>query len=224
MTLWTPCSPRGLGASLQWTPGKATVRHKLSLLLPWSQGRMGRYINISVCSHDALHDPQYITRRNDWVQVQLHIMLQLQNLSRSYSSDLLKQRTYTKKQRRKTNAKLCFSWSWGRPLHLKTQWSTFIFHRLDSVETRLNPIHIEIASSNRFKSLLLYHEISVEWPPRPAEVREMANVGKNWIYTFIKRRDELKTRFARRHNHPRTKFKDPKLQREWFERVLITIM
>ena len=44
-------------------------------------------------------------------------------------------------------------------------------------------------------------------PPRPAHVREMANilllkrgfsdtpttVGENWVYTFIKRREELKT-------------------------------
>ncbi|OOO08734.1 Isopropylmalate dehydrogenase-like domain [Aspergillus oryzae] len=75
-------------------------------------------------------------------------------------------------------------------------------------------------------------------PPRPAHVREMANilllkrgfsdtpttVGENWVYTFIKRREELKTQFSRRYNYQRAKCEDPKLLREWFERVQITIM
>jgi hypothetical protein len=50
--------------------------------------------------------------------------------------------------------------------------------------------------------------------PRPSHVQDMANIllsnrgssniqpiGKNWVYNFIKRHDELKTRFSRKYNH-----------------------
>ena len=73
--------------------------------------------------------------------------------------------------------------------------------------------------------------------PRPAHIQEMANIllskrgstniqtiGVNWAYKFTKRRDELKTRFSRRYNHQRAKCEDPKIIKEWFDRVQITIM
>lgn len=73
--------------------------------------------------------------------------------------------------------------------------------------------------------------------PRPAHVQEMANilltqrgitpvqtVGEKWVYNFIKRRDELKTRFSRRYNYQRAKCEDPKIIQDWFNRIQITIM
>jgi len=68
--------------------------------------------------------------------------------------------------------------------------------------------------------------------PRPATVGDMANillaargnnpsptVGKNWPSNFIKRRDELRTRFSRRYNYQRALNEDPKSLREWFATV-----
>lgn len=73
--------------------------------------------------------------------------------------------------------------------------------------------------------------------PRPSHVQEMANillaqrgltptqtVGEKWVYNFIKRHDQIKTRFSRRYNHQRAKCEDPKIIQEWFNRVQITIM
>ena len=73
--------------------------------------------------------------------------------------------------------------------------------------------------------------------PRPAHVQDMANillskrgttntqtVGVNWVYNFVKRRDELKSRYSRRYNHQRAKCEDPKTIKEWFDHVQITIM
>ena len=52
--------------------------------------------------------------------------------------------------------------------------------------------------------------------PRPSTIREMANillttrgespsptVGVNWVSTFVKRRDELKSRYSRRYDYQR---------------------
>jgi hypothetical protein len=68
--------------------------------------------------------------------------------------------------------------------------------------------------------------------PRPAAVREMANillaargshpsptVSKNWPSTFINRREEIRLRFSRRYDYQRTLNKDPKSIREWFTTV-----
>ena len=65
--------------------------------------------------------------------------------------------------------------------------------------------------------------------PRPATVREMANillaargttppptVGVNWVSNFVKRRDELRTRFSRRYDYQRALNEDPKAIKEWF--------
>jgi hypothetical protein len=74
-------------------------------------------------------------------------------------------------------------------------------------------------------------------PPRPSHIQEMADillaargtrpiqtVGINWASKFIRRRDELKTRYIRRYDYRRAKCEDPKIIREWFNRVQITIM
>jgi hypothetical protein len=68
--------------------------------------------------------------------------------------------------------------------------------------------------------------------PRPATVREMANillaardshpsstVGKNWSSTFINRREELRSRFSKRYDYRRALNEDPKSLREWFATV-----
>jgi hypothetical protein len=36
-------------------------------------------------------------------------------------------------------------------------------------------------------------------------------VSEKWVYNFIKRHDELKTRFSRRYNYDRAKCEDPEV-------------
>ena len=73
--------------------------------------------------------------------------------------------------------------------------------------------------------------------PRPSHVQDMANillsqngsvntqpVGKNWVSSFIKRHNEIKTTYSRRYHYQRAKCEDPKIIREWFDLVQITIM
>lgn len=48
-------------------------------------------------------------------------------------------------------------------------------------------------------------------------------VGKNWVSNFVKRHQDLTTRFSRRYNYERAKNKDLKIIREWFDCVLRTI-
>jgi hypothetical protein len=65
--------------------------------------------------------------------------------------------------------------------------------------------------------------------PRHTTVREMANillaargttplltVGVNWVSNFVKRRDELRTRFSKRYDYQRALNEDPKAIKEWF--------
>jgi hypothetical protein len=72
--------------------------------------------------------------------------------------------------------------------------------------------------------------------PRRATVREIADillvargitppptVGINWVSNFIKRRDELRTRFSRRYDYQRALNEDPKVIKEWFLMVQRTI-
>jgi len=49
-------------------------------------------------------------------------------------------------------------------------------------------------------------------------------VGKNWVSSFIKRHDEIKTSYSRRYNYQRAKCEDPKIIKEWFNLVQIIIM
>ena len=73
-------------------------------------------------------------------------------------------------------------------------------------------------------------------PFRPNTVQYMANVllanrgskppltvGRNWVTTFIKRHDILKTRFARKYDYKRALCEDVNTIRGWFERVRQTI-
>ncbi|RJE17622.1 Pogo transposable element [Aspergillus sclerotialis] len=95
--------------------------------------------------------------------------------------------------------------------------------------------------ANSHKLTQLEEDSLVEWifsidsrgaAPRPATIREIANillaargsnppltVGVNWALSFIKRRDELRTRFSRRYNYQRALNEDPKSLREWFTTV-----
>jgi hypothetical protein len=74
-------------------------------------------------------------------------------------------------------------------------------------------------------------------PPTPSDAREMANillagrgtapiqsVGVNWVTKFIQRRPEVKSCFSRRYDYRRAKCENPKVIKEWFDRVQITIM
>ena len=92
-----------------------------------------------------------------------------------------------------------------------------------------------------YKLTKLEEDSLVEWilsldsrgaAPRPSTVREMANillaargetpsstVGVNWVSAFVKRRDELRSRFSRRYDYQRALNEDPKSLRAWFTTV-----
>lgn len=70
--------------------------------------------------------------------------------------------------------------------------------------------------------------------PSPAAVRTMASLlasqhgrpvtaGKNWVYAFVNRHDELKSKFNRKYDYQRALCEDPELIRAWFRRVQSTI-
>jgi hypothetical protein len=46
-------------------------------------------------------------------------------------------------------------------------------------------------------------------PPKP--------LGKNWVTSFIKRHDTIKSRFARKYNYQRALCEDPKAINQWFK-------
>jgi hypothetical protein len=68
------------------------------------------------------------------------------------------------------------------------------------------------------------------FPPRIGSVEDMANsllatrranpVGKQWIYRFIQRRPELKTRFSRSYDFQRALCEDPDAINAWFRLVV----
>ena len=101
---------------------------------------------------------------------------------------------------------------------------------------------IEPRRANNHKLTILEEKSLQQWilsvdqcgaRPRPAMVQEMANIllakrshqtiGKNWVHNFIKRHDDLKTRFSQSYNYKRAKFKDPKVIHGWFDCVRHTI-
>jgi hypothetical protein len=71
------------------------------------------------------------------------------------------------------------------------------------------------------------------FPPRLRGVEDMANrlladrdappIGKRWAFNFVKRHQELKTRFFRRYDYQRAKYEDPTVIRDWFRLVENTI-
>ncbi len=67
---------------------------------------------------------------------------------------------------------------------------------------------------------------------RHVHVQEMANlflqsdtttisepIGINWVTNFIKRRDEVKSAFARKYNYSRAQCEDPKVIKAWFKQL-----
>ena len=74
---------------------------------------------------------------------------------------------------------------------------------------------------------------SRSFPPRLSGVQDMANrlladrdappVGPRWASNFVKRHEELTTRFTRRYDYKRALCEDPKLIRPWFELVRNTV-
>ena len=48
-------------------------------------------------------------------------------------------------------------------------------------------------------------------------------IGQHWVYRFIKRYPELKTRYNRKYDYQRAKCEDPKVIRAWFLLVRNTI-
>src|SRR5450432_3835371 len=73
--------------------------------------------------------------------------------------------------------------------------------------------------------------------PRPESVRQMANlllekrsnsspnsqVGRNWVYNFVRRHQALQTRYNRKYDYQRAKCEDPQVIRDWFRLVENTI-
>jgi hypothetical protein len=57
-------------------------------------------------------------------------------------------------------------------------------------------------------NILLHEEDSTAQP-----------IGKNWVSSFIKRHDEVKSRFARRYNYSRAKCEDPRTIKAWFKQL-----
>lgn len=56
-----------------------------------------------------------------------------------------------------------------------------------------------------------------------ASILSQKPVGVNWVNRFIKRHDEIKTRYSRRYDHQRAVCEDPKIIQEWFNLVHNTI-
>jgi hypothetical protein len=67
------------------------------------------------------------------------------------------------------------------------------------------------------------------FPPRLSGVEDMANqllrvrnappVGQLWAHRFVRRKEELRTRYTRRYDYQRAKCEDPKVIGEWFALV-----
>ena len=95
---------------------------------------------------------------------------------------------------------------------------------------------------NRLKLTQLDEDLLTKWilsmddrgvPPRPPMVRRMADillsatgtdtVGKNWVGNYIQRTPDVQTRFSRRYSYARALQEDPRILREWFQRVQDTI-
>ena len=70
-------------------------------------------------------------------------------------------------------------------------------------------------------------------PPRVATVRQMAGllaaqyarpavlqpIGEKWVYNFIKRHNDLQSKYNRKYDYQRAKCEDPILIWGWFKRV-----
>jgi len=70
-------------------------------------------------------------------------------------------------------------------------------------------------------------------PPRIETIQQMASIlaaqragsatiqpiGKNWVSTFLKRHNDLQSKYNRKYDYQRAKCEDPVLIRAWFKRV-----
>jgi hypothetical protein len=62
------------------------------------------------------------------------------------------------------------------------------------------------------------------FPPKPRYVREMGNAllaqdgDGNWVSSFVKRREELRSMFTRKYDYRRALSEDPDIIKEWFDR------
>lgn len=54
-------------------------------------------------------------------------------------------------------------------------------------------------------------------------VKEGAYIGKQWVKRFIKRQEDLKSKYTRRYDYQRAKCEDPKIIKVWFALVQNTI-
>ena len=52
---------------------------------------------------------------------------------------------------------------------------------------------------------------------------EETTLGQRWVYRFITRHPEIKSRYSRKYDYKRAKCKDPKVIRAWFRLVQNTI-
>ena len=89
-------------------------------------------------------------------------------------------------------------------------------------ETRANSHKLTQTEEESLKQWILSMDLRGA-APRPGTIREMANllltkrgstsiqtVGEKWVYNFVQRTPELKSRFSRRYNYQRAKQEDPK--------------
>ncbi|MDP1994524.1 MAG: transposase [Ignavibacteria bacterium] len=111
--------------------------------------------------------------------------------------------------------------------------------RLEGVEQKLGSVAKNRLLTSTEEESLVQWILSMDrrgMPPRISTVRDMAglliaqrlanppSVGKNWVLKFIKRHDELKSKYNRKYDHQRAKCEDPELIKGWFRRVQSTIV
>ena len=70
--------------------------------------------------------------------------------------------------------------------------------------------------------LLLAKRFESTTPPT-GKATTPPTVGEHWVQNFIKRDDELKSKYNRKYDYQRAKCEDPRLIREWFKRVHDTV-
>jgi hypothetical protein len=113
---------------------------------------------------------------------------------------------------------------------------TTLHGRLNGIPARCDIIPNSRKLSDLEEQIIVQYILDLDsrgFPPRLRGVEEMANrlladrdaspVGKNWASNFVKRHQELKTRFNRKYDYQRAKCEDPTLIREWFALVKNTI-
>jgi len=114
------------------------------------------------------------------------------------------------------------------------------------LQRRLTGTHPRVGSIAKNRLLTVTEEETlVHWilsmdrrgmPPRIRVVREMTDllvaqhrkstpvrpVGQNWVRGLINRHDTLKSKYNRKYDYQRAKYKDPELIRGWFQRIQAT--